>query len=133
MIEDKSLTFRDFADSLKIEVSDVLPSKEKYIKEFVVKVRRIVEKKYGKYFGINTLNRVRGLEDRVVNFYPGSFSKYLMLMGSDLKQTTKKVRGAYTPPEKGSTIGLASTKTSIRDKGASEDIDVIVKTANKKR
>lgn len=130
MIEDKALTFRDFADSLKIEVSDIPPSKDKYIKEFVLEVRAVVERKYGKYFGPHTLNRVRRLEERVVSFCPGSFSEYVSLMDPQLKGAAKKIMGAHVSEDRGNTVGIQSRKFLMRDKSSSEIVNNIVSSVH---
>jgi hypothetical protein len=68
MTEDFVLEGRDLADALRMEISGVPPSAEKKLKGYVLKLKGSIERKFGKYFGPNTLNKVRGLEERVVTF-----------------------------------------------------------------
>lgn len=128
MIEDKALTFRDFADSLRVEVSDIPPQKEKHIKEFVVKVKGVIERKYGKYFGPNTLNIVRGLEERVVSFAPGTFKKYMVMIDPNMRGVDR-IKGAHFPEEAGDIIGIESRKYLMKAKGSQEIVSEIMSFA----
>ena len=103
MSEDPTSVNRDFADALKMEVSGLTPQKEAQLKEYTVIVKGSIEKQLGKYFGPDTLNKVKGLEDRVISFESkDNFSEYLRLFwGTDREQKIEGIHGIHTPVEMG--------------------------------
>ncbi len=77
MTEDAHEAERVFADTLKIEASGLSPHQETQVKEYVKVVKESVERQYGKYFGPQTLEQVKGIEDRVITFGDKeSFTEY---------------------------------------------------------
>lgn len=110
MIEDRALTLRDLADFLRLEVTDLTPKREANNREFVIKVKQVIERKYGKYFDRDTLNVVRGLEDRVVSFAPGIYSEYNRFFEPEFREDIKDSGAFHSSEEEGDFIGLASRK-----------------------
>lgn len=110
MSEDPASVNRDFADVLKMEVSGLTPQKEAQLKKYIMTVKGSIDKQFGKYFGPDTLNKVKGLEDRVVSFKSkDNFSEYVRLFrGVDLEEKIENIRGIHTPANKGDLVALES-------------------------